>query len=197
MDCSKAGNLILSLRKEKGMTQKVLADAMNISDRTISKWERGIGFPDVSLLHELSNILGVNIEKILMGELVPNEVDGGNMKKIKFYVCPTCGNALSGTGEAEISCCGRKLNPLIAQQEDLSHEITVSEVEDDLYVTLQHEMTKAHFISFLACVSYDRVLFIKLYPEQTAEVRFPRMHGGDLYIYCSQHGLMKKGKKHV
>lgn len=43
MDCSKVGKLILTLRQEKGMTQKALANAMNISDRTISKWERGIG----------------------------------------------------------------------------------------------------------------------------------------------------------
>lgn len=63
MDCSKVGNLIYTLRTEKGMTQKALANAMNISDRTISKWERGAGCPDVSLLRELSDILEVNIEK--------------------------------------------------------------------------------------------------------------------------------------
>lgn len=197
MDCSKVGRLILNLRKEKEMTQKDLADVMNISDRTISKWERGIGCPDVSLLHELSDILGVNIEKILAGDLEPNDSDGGNVKRIKFYVCPTCGNVLSGTGSAEISCCGRKLNPLVAQKESASHEITVSKVEDDLYITLQHEMTKAHFISFLAYVSSDRMLFIKLYPEQPAEVRFPKMYGGDIYFYCNQHGLIKRGIHHV
>lgn len=42
MNCSKVGKLILTLRQEKGMTQKALADEMNISDRTISKWERGV-----------------------------------------------------------------------------------------------------------------------------------------------------------
>ena len=73
MNCSKVGKLILTLRQEKGMTQKALADEMNISDRTISKWERGIGCPDVSLLRELSAILEVNIEKILVGDLEPNE----------------------------------------------------------------------------------------------------------------------------
>ena len=69
MDCSKVGKLIFNLRKEKNMTQKELADAMNLSDRTISKWGRGIGCPDISLLHDLSNILGVNIDKILSGDL--------------------------------------------------------------------------------------------------------------------------------
>jgi len=124
MDCSKVGKLIFNLRKEKSMTQKELAEAMNLSDRTISKWERGIGCPDVSLLHELSNILGVNIEKILSGDLAPNDADGGNMKRVKFHVCTNCGNVLFSTGEAEISCCGRKLAPLNVNSEDESHLYT-------------------------------------------------------------------------
>lgn len=85
----------------------------------------------------------------------------------------------------------------IKKQESTSHKITVNEVENDLYITIQHEMTKAHSISFVAYVSLDRVLFIKLYPEQTAEVRFPKMYGGDIYFCCNQHGLIKKEKNHV
>jgi len=194
MDCRKIGNLIFSLRKEKGMTQRELAGAMNLSDRTISKWERGIGCPDVSLLRELSALLGVNIEKILSGELAPNDKDGGNMNKAKFYVCTTCGDVLFCTGNGEISCCGRKLAPLSASMEDESHSMLVEEIEDDYYVTLNHEMSKAHYISFVAYVAYDRVLLIKLYPEQNAEVRFPQMRGGKMYVYCNEHGLWEKRK---
>ena len=114
MDCSKVGKLILSLRRERGWTQKQLADALNLSDRTVSKWERGLGCPDVSLLRELSAVLAVDIEKILLGDLQPNDEEVGNMKKLKFYVCPNCGSALFAMGEAEISCCGRRLQPLEA-----------------------------------------------------------------------------------
>ncbi len=194
MDCSKVGKLILALRQEKGMTQKALADAMNISDRTISKWERGNGCPDVSLLRELSDILGVKIEKLLAGDLEPNETDGGNMKKVKFYVCPECGNILCCTGDSEIACCGRTLAPLTARPEDSEHAICVEEIEDDFYVTMQHEMSKQHYITFAAYVTYDRVLLVKLYPEQPAEIRFPKMHGGTLYVCCSEHGLIRKMK---
>ena len=182
MDSVKVGKLILKLRKEKGMTQKELADMMYISDRTISKWERGIGYPDVSLLHELSRILGVNIEKILEGDLEANDADRGNMKKIKFYVCKTCGNTLYDTGEAQISCCGRKLVSLIAKKEDSQHKIELDQTDGEMYLTFQHEMTKEHFISFVAYVTYDRVLFIKLYPEQTAQVRFSPMKRGELHF---------------
>ena len=73
MDCSKVGRLILSLRQERGLTQKQLAESLGLSDRTISKWERGLGLPDVSLLRELSAVFGVNIERILAGDLQPNE----------------------------------------------------------------------------------------------------------------------------
>ncbi len=189
MDCSKVGNLIYRLRRENDMTQKQLANAMNISDKTISKWERGLGCPDVSLLGELSAILGVNIEKILLGDLSPNPTDGGNMNKIKFYVCPDCGNILNGTGEAEISCCGRRLMPMEAKKADEAHSLTTEVVEEDYYITFTHEMSKAHFLSFAAYVTSDKMLFIKLYPEQEAAIRFPRLYGGRLYYYCSRDGL--------
>ncbi len=86
MDCSKVGRLILSLRQERGLTQKQLAESLGLSDRTISKWERGLGLPDVSLLRELSAVFGVNIEQLLAGDLQPNEQEVGNMRKLKFYV---------------------------------------------------------------------------------------------------------------
>lgn len=198
MDYEKVGNLILQLRKEKSMTQKQVADLLNISDKTISKWERGLGCPDVSLLSELSKIFDINIEKILLGDLEPNDMDGGNMKRIKFYVCPNCGNIITSTGEGEMSCCGRKLKALTPSIIDDNHEISVEEVENDYYVTINHEMSKEHYISFVAYVTYDRVLLIKLYPEQSPTVRFPRLCGkferGKFYIYCNQHGLLMKGK---
>ncbi|MEG1411771.1 MAG: helix-turn-helix domain-containing protein [Terrisporobacter sp.] len=194
MNCNKVGKLIFNLRKEKNMTQKEVADKLNISDKTISKWERGLGCPDVSLLSELSNIFNINIEKILLGDLEPNEVDGGNMKRIKFYVCPNCGNITTCTGGAEISCCGRKLQGEVAKLEDDNHKITVEEIENDFYVTIDHEMTKSHYISFVAYVTFDRVLIVKLYPEQSPTVRFPRLSRGKLYIYCNEHGFIEKKK---
>lgn len=100
---------------------------------------------------------------------------------------------MKNVGEAEISCCGRRLESLIAKPEDETHKIRIDEVELDYYITMSHEMSKFHYISFVAYVACDRVLFMKLYAEQGAEVRFPKMYGGTLYFYCSQHGLWMKG----
>ncbi|WP_166246225.1 helix-turn-helix domain-containing protein [Paenibacillus turpanensis] len=191
MDSAKVGRLIQSLRKEKNMTQRDLALLMDVSEQAISKWERGIGCPDISLLSRLSEILGVNIEKILSGELRPNDQDSGRLGQMNWFSCKGCGNVITSTGGISLSCCGRILEPLQPNPINEEHSITVEEVEDDYYVTLKHEMSRDHYISFLAYVSLDRVLIVKLYPEQDAEARFPKMYGGTLYFHCKQHGLFQ------
>ena len=72
MDCVKLGQLILQLRKEKGLTQREIAEQLNISNKTVSKWECGMGCPDVSLWDALSRILGADIPHLLQGELKRN-----------------------------------------------------------------------------------------------------------------------------
>ena len=67
------GSLIAKRRKEKGMTQKDLADKLNITDRAVSKWERGICCPDISLLREIASILDVSISELICGEKVDEE----------------------------------------------------------------------------------------------------------------------------
>ena len=198
MNPEKIGSLIFQLRKEKNLTQKQLGEKLGLSDKTISKWERGLGCPDISLLRDISKIFNVNIEKILLGDLQENDINGGNMKRIKFYACPNSGNVINSTGDGDFSCCGRKLEALVPKVMNENHSINIEEVENDYYVEINHEMTKDHFISFVAYVTYDRVLLIKLYPEQSPTVRFPRLCGkferGKFYMYCNQHGLLMKGR---
>lgn len=189
MDCAKIGNLIYKLRQEKKMTQKQLAEQLNISDKTISKWERGLGCPDVSLLTELSCLLGVNLEEMLNGDLTPNSFVGGNMKNTKYYVCPICGNVTLCTGEAVISCCGRKLEQCKAQKAEGDQKLEISVIDDDWYITSEHEMTKEHYISFIAFATGDKVQLIKQYPEWNLQVRLQKREHGILLWYCVKHGL--------
>ena len=189
IDCKKVGSLILELRKEKNMTQKQLADLMNISDKTISKWERGLGCPDISLIPELAQIFGVNIDILLSGEINSNDVVGGNMNKLKFYVCTQCGNMMTATGNAQISCCGKKLEALEAKKVDDKHKLIVEPVEDELYVTTEHDMTKEHYVSFVAALSAGKIQMIKLYPEGNAEARFKINGVKKILFYCNRDGL--------
>lgn len=68
MDSSKTGTLIAERRCELGLTQKQLAEQLHLSDRTISRWERGVGFPDISLLEPLADALEVSVLELLQGE---------------------------------------------------------------------------------------------------------------------------------
>ena len=112
MDQEKVGRIIKTLRKDKGMTQRELSEMLNVTDRAVSKWERGLGCPDVSLLTSLSEIFSVDIESIIEGDMEENEKRSGNMKRTKFYVCPICGNVITSSDNANVSCCGRKLEAL-------------------------------------------------------------------------------------
>ena len=191
MDCSKTGKLIAQLRKENGFTQQNLADALGITNKTVSKWECGLGFPDASLWPELSQILGVDIVQIMEGEITPNRPDIGNMNRIKFYVCPTCSNALISTGSSTIYCCGKKLEPVKAQWDIQEDEYSVEKMDLDYYVKVDHPMKKDNYILFFAYVKNDRVFFYRMYPEQPAEVRFPQTRGGKLYMYSIEKGLSR------
>lgn len=189
MDCNKIGALIRRLRAEKGMTQSELAAALNVSDRAVSKWERGAGCPDISLLSSLSAVFGVNIEKLLEGEMSPNRKDSGNLKRLRFYICPDCGNLLMCTGNPEIYCCSRRLAASQPQPANAAHALTIEHIDGELCVTLNHKMDKAGYISFIAYVANERALLVKLYPEGDALARFPEMRGGRFYVYCTEHGL--------
>lgn len=189
MNCEQIGLLIRQLRQERGMTQKQLAEALFVTDKTISKWECGMGCPDVTLLRALSSELGIPVSQILEGTLPQQEKDGGNMKKLRFYHCAACGNLMHATGPAEISCCGRTCLPMEAQSPSGAHTLRVQRIEDDYYITFPHEMTKAHYITFVAYLTCDKMLFARLYPEQGSEVRFPALVGGKLYFCCNTHGL--------
>ena len=191
MDLSKTGNLLLKLRQEKGMTQQMVAEKLGISPKTVSKWETGRGFPDVSLISALSEMFMVDISKLLEGEIPKIRQDGGNVKRTKFYVCGECGNLITSLGDAEIICCGRKLLPSVAKAADDEHHLNVEKIEDDYYISFSHPMKKEHYISFVSYVRFDRLLTVKLYPEQGGEVRFSQMRGGKMYYYCNKHGLFE------
>jgi len=189
MNCAKVGALIASLRREKGLTQKQLADALHISDKTVSKWERGLGCPDVSLLRALAAALGVELSRLLEGALGESRADSGNLARVRFYVCPSCGSLSVVSGTPELSCCGRRLLPLTAKPADAAHAPQIAEIEDEFYVTFPHEMSKGHYLAFAAWVTGQRVELVRLYPEGEAAFRLPRQRMGRLYFYCTRDGL--------
>ena len=192
MDCAKTGGLIFQLRREKGLTQRQLAEKLGVSDKAISKWERGMGLPDPVYWDKLSALLEADMSRLLQGELKPNRPDPGRIDKIRFYVCPRCGNILLSTGPASASCCGRLLEPVETQSAQPGCPVFITETDGEYYIRADHPMTKDHYLSFAAYVDDRRALLIRLYPEEEAAFRLPLLgRCGILYLYCSQHGLQK------
>lgn len=185
MDHYVTGAVIKALREKKMLTQAQLADQLGVSDKTISKWETGRGLPDITLLEPLAGALSVSVPELLSGQTLSNRNRGGNMLRGKFYVCPVCGNVIHATGEAMLSCCGVSLPPLEAEDGACG----IEKIEDELFVTLDHPMTREHHISFFAYVTLDRTELVKLYPEGNPEARFFNRGRGKLYWYCNRHGL--------
>ena len=189
MDNVKIGRLIRRLRTERRMTQMQLAERLNVSDKAVSKWERGLGCPELSLLPALSETFSVDLEKLLSGELNENEMPGGNMKKLQFFVCPTCGNLITATADAGISCCGKKLKAMQPQKAGGGERLAVETVENDYFITSGHPMDRDHYITFVALLTGESVMLRKLYPEWGLEVRIPVFAHGRLLWHCSRHGL--------
>lgn len=75
MNTQKTGSLIASIRKEQNLTQQDLASKLGVSGAAISKWERGIGFPDVSLIEPLATALDITITELFKGERIENPID--------------------------------------------------------------------------------------------------------------------------
>ncbi len=183
------GETIKTLREKQGLTQKQLAIQLHVSDKTISKWETNRGLPDISLLTELAAALRISVAELLSGGCMENQNRAANLKRMHFYVCPICGNIIQSVGEGAYSCCGVLLPPLEAEESEGEHLIQKERMDGEWYIHVEHPMEKGHFISFLAYVTTNRIAFCKLYPEQTAEARFPFYGHGKLYALCNRHGL--------
>lgn len=183
------GTVIKELREKNHMTQAELAEKLCVSDKSVSKWETGKGYPDITLLESIAKAFGVSISELISGNPVTNMNVSSNMMRSKYYVCPVCGNVIHTMGEAVISCHGIDLNPLEAEESDDCHQINIEKVEDEYFVTIAHEMSKQHYISFISAASSDRIQMVKLYPEGNAEARFKINGVRRLYMYCNRDGL--------
>ena len=217
------GAAVKRLREKQKLTQSQLADFLGVSDRTVSKWETGRGFPDITFLEPLAKILKVSVAELFSGTEIENGNRSANLSKSNFYVCPVCGNTVFSVGKACVSCCGIQLPPLEVENEQAetekpglsaenpaensgsqisenfenefnpaeNHKIDVQKDSGEIFVRMNHGMTKTHYISWFACVRLDSVEFAKIYPEQNAETRFRNAGKCKIYAYCIKHGLFE------
>lgn len=183
------GTVIKELRERNGMTQLQLAEKLGVSDKTVSKWETAKGYPDITLLEPIAEAFSVSVAELISGNTVFNSNVSANVLKSKFYVCPICGNMIYSMGEAVIQCHGVLMKAAEPEEIDEKHNISIERIEDEYFIQIEHEMTKNHYISFIAAVSSDRIQMIKLYPEGNAQARLQIRGVERILFYCNRDGL--------
>ncbi len=191
MDRYITGTTIRELREQRKMTQQQLAEILCVSEKTVSKWETMRGLPDITLLEPIADAFGISVPELISGNRIKNANVSANMMRSKFYICPVCGNVIHSVGEAVVHCHGIQLLPAEAEATDEEHMIFIERVEDEYYVRIDHEMTKTHYISFIAVKSSDSFQIVKLYPEGAAEARFMIRGVRKIYFYCNRDGLFE------
>ncbi|MBQ4487228.1 MAG: helix-turn-helix domain-containing protein [Oscillospiraceae bacterium] len=190
MDQIKTGELIRQLRTKMGLTQKQLAERLCVSDKAVSKWECGNGCPDVSLLADLADVFGTDIRVLLAGGMDKNESENGNMKKVRFFVCGDCGNIITATSDAAVTCCGSRLDPLEPGKAAEDEMLRVECMDGEWYITSEHPMTKEHYITFAAYQNDRSLMIFRQYPEWNVEFTLPVYRSGRLVWYCAKCGLL-------
>lgn len=182
------GAIIKELREKNQLTQLQLAEKLGVSDKTISKWETSKGLPDITLLMPLAQALKVSLIELVCGYEINNNNISANFNKGAWYVCPICGNVIHAMGEAVVSCCGVTL-PIIENEEaSEDHKLIVTRDVNEYVVSIDHPMTKEHYICFLAYTTDNGIEVAKLYPESEAIARFTIKGHGLIHAYCNHHG---------
>ena len=144
MDRTKTGALIAAARKEQNMTQKELAEALHVSDRAVSKWERGAGFPDISLLEPLADALGLGVLDLLRGERGTAEVESDGQVRGAVRIVVREANKklhrLLRGAKIFLAICvavGRDMNSLKPMAMDLTLWKTVRSFSKDMKTTAE------------------------------------------------------------
>lgn len=183
------GAVIKELREKNKMTQLQLADKLGVSDKTVSKWETGKGYPDITLLESIADVFSVSVTELISGNTVQNSNVSANVLKSKFYICPICGNVIHSMGEVVVHCHGVLMTVAEPEETDEHHKMFIERVEDEYYVRIEHDMKKNHYISFVAAQSSNSLQMVKLYPEGNAEARFKIDGVKKILFYCNRDGL--------
>ena len=188
------GAMIRQLREKNHMTQSQLAKLLceKTGMKKVFFSNSGAeGYPDISLLEPIAGVFGISITELLAGNAVSNGNVSANMMRSMFYVCPVCGNIIHSMGAAAMNCHGILLTPAQPEETDEMHRIVLEKVEDEYYIEIMHEMTKSHYISFIAAISSDGIQTKKLYPEGNAQARFKIRGVKKILFYCNRDGLFQ------
>lgn len=185
-------NIIKELRNKAKLSQNELALRLNVSPKTISKWETGKGYPDISILEPLCKELDISLDELFSGDLVTKNNSSFNMLNADVYVCENCGNVIISADDTSISCHWTKLKSLKPKAVNEEHHISYTKIENEYCFKINHIMEKEHYISFAIGIYYNGYRLIKLYPEQECSFYLTIRGLKRILYFCNKHGLFIK-----
>lgn len=147
MDAERIGNLISKIRKEKNLTQRELADILGVSHKTISKWECGSGFPDISMIKKIAEELNISVEELLDGKRLEEK----NERKfnIKLFLIIGCiiilSIIISSIGNIKVNRNDTNNNQCRVVRTYYIDNISRSNNEDYVYVTIHEYQVEGTF----------------------------------------------------
>lgn len=113
------------------------------------------------------------------------------MNKLKIYHCPTCHNIIADYGNAKLDCCESPLSALTIQKGEMgdSHSPIIEDCDGEWFVKFDHSMDKGHHLAAVFIETYDRLLHVRLFPEQEASLHLHPTHHAKIYVVCSSEGV--------
>ena len=164
------GAVIKELREKNKMTQLQLADKLGVSDKTVSKWETGKGYPDITLLESIADVFSVSVTELISGNTVQNSNVSANVLKSKFYICPICGNvSLESTTSGLLSEVQRLLS-IAYENNELPRFLLLENVKNLVGKKFIHQFND--WVQWLNSIGYNT--YYKVEP----------ISGKDAYLIC-------------
>ena len=155
MDQDKIGKFIAECRKEKSFTQAALAEQLGITDRAVSKWERGKNMPDLSIMPDLCELLGISVNELLTGEHIEME-DYRNMERCSGEPCCIFAERICADNEKEI----------LKMEKDTKEKVTADEMMDDLIYLAE----LIDFMGITSCLAVRRTLSERMTDKLTDSI---------------------------
>lgn len=188
MNAKETGRKIFELRKSLKYTQEEFGNSLGVNYRTVSKWERGDGLPDIGVLELISKLYGLDMAYLLSEEKVFNKCASA-VKRLKVFVCEECDNVVVSLNDADIICHGKHMKKLKFIE---SEDIEIIRTNNELFVKLNGNMSKDDYVSFVLFILNDTYLLKKLYPEGGSEIVFPYLGKGNIVWYRVTKGAFVK-----
>ena len=197
-------DVVQSRREKKSINEQYSVDTVTFSEEGMAKakakdWRAyTIDNPDISHVN-----IKEQREELYRQLNTVNKVDTASMFNLELGEVASQiqkengGGEHAGSHEAFLMCHGVLLQPETSEESDEQHKIFIEKAEDEYYVRVQHEMTKTHYISFIAAVSSERIQLVKRYPEEEAEAGFKMQGVHKIFFFCNKDGVfsldVKKG----